>query len=730
MRAPRGPSRFVAACGLALGLAVAAADANALTESLTFFLDVSSIRADSEVPVPPAGAGSVQSVDLVRETVRQEYSLNWRKPVWPYLTLGASFRYFKFDLDSESAPVRLDPALGSWREEIQPAGEIAWSHPYFKFTTSAFHRKATASFTTLEGDTTVIEPEPVRDTNTLTTDDVLVTLSTVDQRYPLLGLRYEWRSFEDRISAVDRETQDQRLQATADYTAGNHRFDYSYTRRLTENVISGLEITESNHLFRWNGFGMPLESRRMRLSGNYTFSRAARTNEILTGGTILEPVPVVAGLYLEDPSPDADPLDVVPGLTDGNTETPTQPPIDIGSTNVNQNVGVDLGFTRPVSALYLYTDRLSGPLSWRLYSSLDNFFWDLETSNPEVSFNAGLNRYEILFPEVRARYVKVVNGGINAVAQVFVTEIQAFQGLSESDETTQVFTTHLADGRMSYDFTEKLDTSMDVSYQQQPAQAGIGRRDNLDYSIRGRYHQARPLTHLLKWSQSFQEFSDDLPDVMEYTGSYTLLLDPLETLNGSMSLTSRHSFLDSFKEQEFNSAVLLVNGTPVTDLDLGMEVRVSRDDRWPLGRRSDVWSYRVSSDVALTRSLDVSFSWRYQSVDTNLGVDRIRRFYTFGVDWRVTRTIFARSFASITDDVVYSSRQDYLLGWNLFPKLTLGAQAILFRTGSERTWRYNVNANYELSQRINLYSNLTFFDFTQAAGNKTTSWQLGVRAVL
>ena len=43
---------------------------------------------------------------------------------------------------------------------------------------------------------------------------------------------------------------------------------------------------------------------------------------------------------------------------------------------------------------------------------------------------------------------------------------------------------------------------------------------------------------------------------------------------------------------------------------------------------------------------------------------------------------------------------------------------------------YNLNANYELSSRVNLYANLTRLDFTQAAGNRTTSLQLGVRAVL
>lgn len=665
----------------------------ALSDNLQGFLDVTGVQAEVD------GA--------TRNSLRQLYTVHWSKQIVPYVKARASFRYLRLDLGNEDTPNVLN-------EEWQPSGEILWKHPQFSFVTTARRRNLQVS--------TV----PGRQVG----DNVAVTLSTHGVERPRLLLRYDWNHVFNRESTRDLDTKDERARAQVDYTLRGHALTYSFTRREAENVVSGGRGTENTQVFRW---ASPIlrPGRRLTLSSNYTYTHRRQTEEQVDGGRVLTLLPGVAGLYAEDPSPELGGLASMPSLTDLNTQDPAAPPIDIGGALIYRNLGLDLGFERGVTILYVYTDRLSGVQpTWDVFVSRDNFEWDLWESGPAVEFNPDSNRYEIRFPTVSTRYVKVVNGGGNEEPEVFVTELEA---LVESDEEGKLSRSgggHLVDVGADYEFTERVSSSLDASYESVPFFGIGGQRRRGDYALGGKYRMSRIVLHTVRWQQGFQSFG--APTVKEKTSaaSYTLLVEPLETLRFTTSLDARLDQRDGAKTDEFRGAVFRIYGTPVRRANLSGDVTRSRTRRHDVGGVRDTWNFRISGDGAVTRSLNGILSYSYQRVTTRPGDElRIRHRYGVSFDWRMTRTVFSRGTYNLIRDITDERSQDYLLSWNVAPKLTVSGQAFFITTlGDKKTERYNANLTYNLTARSTLYSSYTFADFRQVGGVETTSFQLGLRA--
>ncbi len=643
-----------------------------------------------------------------RGTLRQEYTANWSRSLTPYVTVRSSVRYYRFARDQ-------DQALSTWRQEFQPTAELVWKHPYFLFSSSAQRRRSEASVSR----------------NDRTTDNLLFAFSTGGVRYPYLSLHYDWQHIFDTDAIHDRDTRDRRLQANVDYSRPNETIAYSLAHRFTENVITGLQSTETSHFVRLGAIRSAFSDRRLRLSGNYTYSRSARTDESLSSDTILEIIPVAAGLFAEDASPEFGTLDEVLGLTDGNTGGRTQPGIDIGGGLVDRNLGADLGFTRFVSALYMYTEEASGTQpGWSVYASDDNLAWQLWTGNPGAQFNAGLNRYEITFDAIETRYVKVVNRGVNEVAEAYVTELQALHELRMTEDETLVQNAHLADFKASYHASPRLSGTLSLSYQHQPAQRTVGSRNNFDYVLGARYRQTEMISHHMRWEQAFQRFGVGTEDLRQNSAVYTLLLEPLQPLNATLSLDSRHGFEDGVKTQETNSALAQVGGAPIRGLNVSLDASRSRRHQYDRDTRHDARTFGASVDASVSRALDAILSYSYQLTRSRPErVSRTRNRYGMGFSYRLTRNIFARGTINIVDDVKDNMSQNYLLSWNMLPKLKLSARAILQESGDygHQSKSYGVNATYDTSARSSLYLRYHVNDLSEIGGTRTASFQQGFR---
>jgi hypothetical protein len=558
-----------------------------------------------------------------------------------------------------------------------------------------------------------------------------MTFTTRSLVHPRLSLRYDWDHIFNRAAASELETRDQRIQAQLDHTLRRHTFLYSYTHRKTENVVTEIKSTEDAQVFRYES---PIfRPGKLTASTTYTFNHRDQAQERVGGGKILTVIPGAAGLYAEDTSPEFDPLGNVPSLTDLNTADPTVPPIDIGGALIFRNLGLDLGFEQPVTVIYVYTDRPSGlQPSWDVFVSRDNLEWDVWEGTPTVTFNADLSRYEIAFPTVATRFVKVVNTGGNEIPEVLVTELEGLAEAELEGKVTRRGSGHRLDLGANYDFTERVSSSLDASYEYDPFSGFSGDRQRGDYTLGAEYRMTRAILHHLRWQQGYHSFADNTVEELNRTASYTLLVEPIETLRFTTSLDSRLGHRNGAKTGEFRGVVFRVFGTPVRRANLSADVNRSRTEQHDVGRLQDTWNFRISGDGAVTRSLNAILTYSHQRVTSQPGNElRVRNRYSINFDWRATRTIFARGTYNLVRELTDETSQDYLLSWNVAPKLALSGQGTFLKTQQDKyTERYNANLTYNLTARSTVYSSYTFTDFTQVGGVESVSFQLGLRAAL
>ncbi len=643
--------------------------------------------------------------DLRNENVRQEYGANWNRQLLPYVNLRASFNYFKYDVIQEEVQ-------SLWSKEMSPRTEISWSHPQFSFGAAASRRDSWA----------------IGGLGVLRNDAWNISFRTRNPSYPIATLYYDWQRNHETGSGSPRDTRDRRLQAGVSYTHGGSSLGYTQTRRLSENLLPGLETEQLDHMVRWSSSLSGLEGGRVQLATFYTFIRNERVDRV-KGGELLEGVTIGTALYAFDTAPEFGSLEELISLSDGNVETPVDPPVDLGGNQEFHNLGADLIFSRPVSSIFVYTDRASSSfITWDVFSSEDNLDWTPQSAGLVSSFNASLNRYEISFDSFEARYVKVVNRGLNEVTEVLVTEIEFYQAiLSEDREVTR--DTQLVQLRLGVQFHERFFASVDLSMQQEPASGLVDERINRGYTLTGRYRMTRWLTHQARWEQSVQDFRTEGADLLDNLASYSLVADPLETLNATFTLMKRENWYQDTLGQEALSGLISLRGQPAWGLELTSSLLRSQTVLHLENREYATWAFRNTLGGAATRSFDFMFSYSLRDTRTVDDVYHYRQ-HVWGVEGRyqMTQTLFGSArFNYITERDNYMS-QDYAMNWRPVPAWTFSGSASLTDSdGGLDSRRYSIGTNFDLNRRSAFYLRLAITDLSEAGGSKTTSFQQGFR---
>jgi hypothetical protein len=644
-----------------------------------------------------------------RNTLQQRYSINVARDLTSTLRARASFRYFDFDIDGAEQ-------FGAFREEIQPSAEVAWRTEWFRSSVTGLRRSIRSSATS----------------GRLITENVVADWRSAIDGWPMLTLRYDWQKISEEDGGDDaRDTRDRRFLARLNVDRENEIIEYGFTRRWTENLIRGLESRENSHQFRFLGSHSLAGDGRLRLDTQYLFTYRDRIDEVRTGTVLLEQVTTGQPLFAVDPSPELGTLQPVPGLADGNTGTATVPGIEIGTGSIDRNIGTDLGFEREaVSAMYVYVDRFSSStVDWSVYVSEDGIEWNEVTDTPIQTFNTALLRYEIEFVPVSTRYLKVVNGGTNDAPVVFVTEIEVYEALQETDEVSREATTHLANTTLGWRATESLDLTLDASARLEPAQGTVGDREGYDYAARARWQMVDDLQWSGRWEQAWQRFGDSRPTLRDDVVSTSLLYDPLPTLGSTLSASHRRSLEGDRTQRTIDSAFLSTDLRPIPGLGLVVDALVSEIDDPALDRSSDLWSLRGSVDAEVTGSLRVLGSWAHRETTTHPDEELVvRRTWTVDADLQLTERIFARAGLTWVEDRRFSRRQDYLLNWRIGPRVVITGQMILDdATGGFLSDRRSLNATIEINRSTSAYVRYAEVEQGGPDGRETLSWQQGLR---
>ena len=199
------------------------------------------------------------------------------------------------------------------------------------------------------------------------------------------------------------------------------------------------------------------------LDGRVSFTTDNRIRYVELENVTQLPLPSVIGLSALDDTPSDGALAANPALTDGDRTASAGINIGYpgpGGNFTRPNIGLDFLAPATVSSFQVWVDGwgpttlpadITSSFSWDVYSSTDNQTWTFHTTVTAAAFGPFDRRFEINFPPVTARYVKVVtrplSGGVigstnsSLYPNIFVTEVQAFvdrTALQSRQRITQV----------------------------------------------------------------------------------------------------------------------------------------------------------------------------------------------------------------------------------------------------------------------------------------------------
>lgn len=267
-------------------------------------------------------------------------------------------------------------------------------------------------------------------------EDYTAFLSWRPVDLPRVNLSYALTNVTSEPKTVD--TEEDVIRLNTSYDRKGFTLSYAYYRDNNRNNLTDFSILSQNNVGR-AGFSHRFLDGHLSMNSFYTVNLT--TSEFSGSGAGVFPVSRSAGMFSLNNLPGGGPaLDPAPGLIDGNLTASAG--IDIGTAGDQTtlvNIGVDLGFPSDVDRIYLWVDRalptdISGFFSWEVYTSPDNSndsTWTLHAVVFPATFGRFQNRFEIAFPTIKSRFIKVVARALNPVVvgasgfqHIFVTEME------------------------------------------------------------------------------------------------------------------------------------------------------------------------------------------------------------------------------------------------------------------------------------------------------------------
>lgn len=236
------------------------------------------------------------------------------------------------------------------------------------------------------------------------------------------------------------------LDLFTDYTSSEDKLSGIKTNDLTVSGRGTYSATFFNRVNVSSGYIFTFDNTQMSSGGAGEFS--------------LQLFPT-SGLYAASDTPTLGALTSLGGLIDGNITAPTT--VNIGlppvgpNTNLPRNIGLDLQNPTDVNEVIIWVDRnlpsqIYGYFAWSIYTTNDDptqptAAWSQWATVSQAAFGPYQNgyRFDIKFPDVKARAIKVVVSplapnipGANLYPDIFVTEMQAFSQVAASHAKNSV----------------------------------------------------------------------------------------------------------------------------------------------------------------------------------------------------------------------------------------------------------------------------------------------------
>ncbi|RME20127.1 MAG: hypothetical protein D6800_13430, partial [Candidatus Zixiibacteriota bacterium] len=570
-----------------------------------------------------AGEADVQSLD-------QRYTLNWRRQLTPYVSLQGVLTYNRF-------ATNLSEGGNVWQRQVQPLGELQWSHPYFTFLTSYGRRTKTSNDHTTD----------------LVQKTFTASLSSRMEKYATALLSYDFTHTYNSFDRRQRDSRDHVLRATFGRSYRGGTLNYSITHEKNDVASSFLEQTSTFQQFRWTQTNQFLDS-RLRVTADYTFDNRHQTDKLVGADTTVRPIDILAALYARDATPELGNLKEVAGLNDGDVSRPTDPVIDIGRGVGDQNLGVDFGFTRSVRGCYVYTDVPSGAaLRWDVYVSADNVIWTRLATDVRVSYNNAFLRYEIFFDQTDTRYLKVVNTGVNDVITVHVTEVQALEEFTRDAKNSRAQTVHRLSTDAAYHLATTLSTHANFYYRAEPGGAFSNSRDELVVAFGVTHAPSTRVSQTLTWQTSWASFPKTTGKDKDVTITYVLKAAVDDFARARLTAYHRNNTVAAVPFQEAHSVSLQLNSQVLPGLEWQFEGDYNRNNQLVAAEKLDTWTWHTGVAAELLSGFKVRSSFLYQTTtEPGATLRQIRRVYSADIAYQLSSSI------SLSGSVTAGSDED------------------------------------------------------------------------
>ena len=633
----------------------------ASADTLNGLLDIGYAKSDSKTTDSSGAATNTQLSSFF-----QQYRLGLNKSFFPHLNLLAGGVFEKVITDSDSGGLHTT----STDTKIQPSFDLRLTSPLYKagvgYSRTEDERKTSGSPST----TNVNERE-----------------------YAILGWKPEgfpdWNARLEKTDTFDKDRVNQDtgtklaiLAVHYAYKGLDLRYQPSYREQV--NRIDDLEQKNLTHNGRARYSGSFFQG-RTTLSANYEVTRS-ETEIIASGaGEVSFPLIPNSGLSALDDTPADGALDPNSALIDGNLTGSAGlnlglPPL--GGDTRPRNMGLDFLIPPETNTLYVWVDRelppeISTAFTWEVYTSPNGTVWDRATTVAAAPFGPFQNRFEIRFPNVTSRFIKVVTRPLTSIVpgapgfpDIFVTEIQAFltkpadEVRGKTTRTTQTgtvdFRTRLLDRpSLYYDFSYNTVNVSPPSRTQSSMINGLSASHVFSriFSANGRVTR---------------EDNRTVDDLKESAYTYTAALQavPLKTLRHVLLFSGRNEQLVEASRDVY-SLILQNSAQLYRGIDIFLNGGVTRE-KSDTGEKQESENLLFGASFVPNRTLTVTLNFNGTWTDRTGGErpdeTTVDRRGDASISYRPFDTLYLlAAFSRIERPGNNDTTQNYSLNWSPFP---------------------------------------------------------------
>jgi len=354
----------------------------------------------------------------------QLYYLALSRTLYPYLRLSANGLFEKIKTTSSTNTTEeTDTTL----TRIRPFVDLTLKTPIYFASTRYSRREEKVEFSGVS---------PI----TLVNEVITGILGWKPEGFPQIEARAERTNIFDKERIFQDRVRDF-FGLTMEYEPTDNlmiRYRPSYTD--TKNRLTSLETKDTIHNGRVDYSGRFLQD-RISFSTSYNIVHSIQETSVSGTGLVSIGVIPFAGLSSIDDTPEEGALAQNAALIDDNVTDSAG--INIGLPPITgdkreRDIGLDFALAQEVNTLFVWVDKdlpaqIAGSFSWQIYTSSDNLAWNFHSTVFPALFGTFDNRFEIAFPSVTARYIKVVvkplSQSVSGSAEfpdIFVTELQSF----------------------------------------------------------------------------------------------------------------------------------------------------------------------------------------------------------------------------------------------------------------------------------------------------------------